>query len=273
MPLPANLIEFPRQLVASRKARPRYAEGPLRDEADAPVAGDGQLRIFEVDPGQISTQPDAAESAAEAAAPQWTSIWLDAPAASDFAPTGNIAGIADLPETWVQGLPQSGQPQFGDAVARGAAVLLPDAASIGRRVRAAAINAAILFAGLLAFAAVFVAIAGHWHPGTSPGLVLARTGLPLNLVPGAAAIALAFLYLLYQALFFWLSDSTPGMRLARIALCTFDDENPRRRAMRRRILAVLLSAIPFGFGLFWAAMDEDRLTWHDRISRMYQRSY
>ena len=59
MPLPANLIEFPRQLVASRKARPRYAEGPLRDES-LDAVGDGQLRIFEVDPAQISTQPDAA---------------------------------------------------------------------------------------------------------------------------------------------------------------------------------------------------------------------
>jgi hypothetical protein len=29
-PLPANLIEFPRVLVAARKARPRLAEGPLR---------------------------------------------------------------------------------------------------------------------------------------------------------------------------------------------------------------------------------------------------
>ena len=35
VPIPANLIEFPRQLVAPRKARPRIAEGPLREEADA----------------------------------------------------------------------------------------------------------------------------------------------------------------------------------------------------------------------------------------------
>ena len=32
LPLPANLIEFPRELVAARKARPRLAEGPLREE-------------------------------------------------------------------------------------------------------------------------------------------------------------------------------------------------------------------------------------------------
>ena len=147
------------------------------------------------------------------------------------------------------------------------------AASIGRRTLAAAVNAAILFAGLLVFAAAFVAIAGHWQPGMPLRAVVAQIGLPLNLAPGAAAGVAVLLYLLYQALFFWLSDSTPGMRAARIALCTFDDENPTRPALRRRILAVLLSAIPFGLGLLWAALDEDRLTWHDRIARMYQRSY
>ncbi len=49
-PIAANLIEFPRQLVAARKARPRLAEGPLRDE-DSPATS--QLRIFEVETEQI----------------------------------------------------------------------------------------------------------------------------------------------------------------------------------------------------------------------------
>ena len=56
-PLPANLIEFPRELVATRKARPRLAEGPLREE----LPPEPQLRIFEVEPEQISTEPVSAE--------------------------------------------------------------------------------------------------------------------------------------------------------------------------------------------------------------------
>jgi len=32
LPIQANIIEFPRQLVATRKARPRLAEGPLRED-------------------------------------------------------------------------------------------------------------------------------------------------------------------------------------------------------------------------------------------------
>ena len=31
--------------------------------------------------------------------------------------------------------------------------------------------------------------------------------------------------------------------------------------------------LPLGLGLLWSLLDDDRLCWHDRISRMYQRSY
>jgi uncharacterized RDD family membrane protein YckC len=84
---------------------------------------------------------------------------------------------------------------------------------------------------------------------------------------------LSVLTLLYQLLFFTLSEATPGMRYARIALCTFSDDNPTRSAMRRRIFATVLAACPLGIGFLWALLDEDGLGWHDRISRMYQRSY
>ena len=43
--------------------------------------------------------------------------------------------------------------------------------------------------------------------------------------------------------------------------------------MRRRILALAISAAPLGIGILWAWLDADRLSWHDRLSRMYQRSY
>ena len=46
-----------------------------------------------------------------------------------------------------------------------------------------------------------------------------------------------------------------------------------RRRTRRNLGAMLLSLAPLGLGYLWAFFDEDRLGWHDRISRMYQRSY
>jgi uncharacterized RDD family membrane protein YckC len=170
---------------------------------------------------------------------------------------------------------------------------LPHIASIPRRLMAAAIDTSVLFAGFLAFAAAFLFSAGRsnlWQPAAAisdasfpldrhPALArlavqfTAHTGLQPGLALASSLLVLALLYLLYQALFFSFSESTPGMRCARIALCTFDDENPTRGAMRRRNLAVLLSACPLGLGLLWAAFDEDRLTWHDRLTRTYQRIY
>jgi uncharacterized RDD family membrane protein YckC len=260
-PLPANLIEFPRQLVASRKARPRLAEGPLREEEEA-APGSGQLRIFEVEPDQISTSPVAADTAA----PKWTSIWLDAPAGAAEPGKGERANA-----------PQAG----ADAGSASRPAAFAGAASIGRRILAAAINGTIVVAALVAFAAAFLMISTHstlWQPGVPLRVVVGRiassfSGLAPNMIPVAAAVAGGFLYLLYQGLFFSFSEATPGMRVARIALCTFDDENPTRRAMRRRIVAILLSACPLGLGFLWAALDEDRMAWHDRLSRMYQRSY
>ena len=92
-------------------------------------------------------------------------------------------------------------------------------------------------------------------------------------LPARIAWLILILTTLYQLLFFTFSNATPGMNYARIGLCTFSDENPTRAQMRRRALAFLLSAIPLGLGLLWSWIDSDRLGWHDRLSRMYQRSY
>ncbi len=60
-----NLIQFPREMVAARRMRPRRAEGPL-----AALEAAAQLSIFEVDPAAVSTLP--AEPIAEPlAAPEW----------------------------------------------------------------------------------------------------------------------------------------------------------------------------------------------------------
>ena len=227
VPIPANLIEFPRQLVAPRKARPRIAEGPLREEADAAPAT-AQLRIFEVEPNQIST---ALNAGVETVTPEWSSIHLDA------------APAAAAPET---------QEDLQ--------AMLPLAtASLNLRLMAAVVDGCILGATFLAAAAAFA-----FHATELPSLPVAAI---------ASAATLLLLVILYHLLFFTFSDSTPGMRYARIGLCTFSDENPTRSQMRRRTWALLLSACPLGIGFLWALLDDDRLGWHDRISRMYQRGY
>ena len=225
IPLPANLLEFPRQLVAPRKARPRLAEGPLREDA---TPSGKQLRIFEVEAGQISTSP-----ALPSTTPEWASIHLDAQTVTDLDPE---------PETPL--LPS---------------VLRPQTAPFALRAMASLLDAGIVLAAVVMFAAVFAEVAGQ-IPGGWPG-VAALAGVTL------------VLHVLYGLFFFTLSDQTPGMRYARIGFCTFADENPTRAALRRRVLTQLLALAPLGMGLLWALLDEDRLGWHDRLSRMYQRAY
>ncbi len=233
--IPANLIEFPRQLVAPRKARPRLAEGPLREEADH-AAEAAQLRIFEVEATQISTTP-----AVESAAPEWSSILLAA---------HPVSAIVEAPETLFQ-------PIFS-----------PQTAPFSLRLMAAIVDGCIITAAFLAFTAVFAFTVGRIPVDHSVG-----AQINLQTAGIGAAVTLAVLTLLYQLLFFTFSEATPGMRYARIGLCTFSDDNPTRAAMRRRIFATVLAACPLGIGFLWAWLDDDGLGWHDRISRMYQRSY
>ena len=234
LPLAANLIEFPRQLIAARKVRPRLAEGPLREgTADA----DTQLRIFEVDPAHLSV---AASSGHAETTPEWSSILLAPQAAGEYLASDMPAFISTL---------------------------VPQVAPIRRRLMAALVDGSIVLTTLLAGCGVFVETVAHVDPAR----------LPLHLAPLAAvstaAAAIALFSLLYLVLFFTFAEATPGMRYARIALCTFSDQNPSRRAIRRRILAMAIATLPAGLGLLWAFVDEDTLSWHDRLSQMYQRSY
>jgi uncharacterized RDD family membrane protein YckC len=229
-PLPAKLIEFPRELIATRKARPRLAEGPLRDTETAPDGS--QLRIFEVEPESISK-----EAAVNPLLPEWHSIRLDAKPREEFHEPVKTSREAYSP---LFDLPLKTAP-------------------LGDRVMAGIVDASLVMAAFLLFVLVFVACTAH--PPTGKAAV------------AGAGITLGGLFVLYQWLFFSYSDATPGMRYAKIALCTFDDENPTRTAMRSRVGAFLLSAMPLGLGFLWSFFDEDHLGWHDRITRTYQRSY
>ena len=112
--------------------------------------------------------------------------------------------------------------------------------------------------------------------GTVCGLTLfAATELPhfpaiktAELLGITAVIALC---VLYQGFFLYIGEATPGMRWAQISWCTFDDEYPSREERRGRLVAMLVSLLPMGLGALWAIFDEDRMCWHDRLSRTYLR--
>lgn len=227
-PLPARLIDNPRELVAPRKARPRLAEGPLREEVDSVTPAESRTSAAA---STLSAAKPGSSPQRSPARPQWLSIQLDTETArrddrSSSAP-------ADAPHLQV--------------------------ASFEDRAIAALVDCGLVASAFLLFVVVFAFSTTHFPTG--------------RIAIAGAAVILVAMGLLYQFLFFTLTDATPGMRYARIALCTFDDENPARPAMRGRVAALLLSALPLGLGFLWAVFDEDSLGWHDRVTRTYQRSY
>lgn len=122
-PIPANIIEFPRQLVAPRRVRPRLAEGPLRDESEP----EAQLRIFEVEAEQISMSAAVAVEAA----PEWQSLHLGA------APIENSAATMPI-ESAIE----------------------PQTAALHLRMMAALVDGCLLMAAFVGFACVATRMAG-----------------------------------------------------------------------------------------------------------------
>jgi uncharacterized RDD family membrane protein YckC len=289
--IPANLIEFPRELVATRKARPRLAEGPLYDASLA----DAQLSIFEVDP-DLLPPPVVFGDPYAVAPPEWASIRLDDSAHSAHsahsadagypaaqtehlehfysAPTQVVSEYAEAspaPTYHVEPLAVAAQhaeakalPAWNSAAEEVERTAEPGVellvAPFTDRLLAGLVDGALVTLAFLAAAVVVIASTEH-PPSGKIALV-------------ACVCGLALFGILYQLLFLsYAEEGTPGMRYARIALCTFDDDNPTREQMRKRIPALLLSMVPAGLGLLWAAVDGENLGWHDRLTRTYQRKY
>lgn len=303
--LPSKLIEFPRELVSPKRARPRLPEAP---EAAADTS---QLRIFEVQPDasaeaepraeateemasatvadsteRVAGEPSASRRADVAAdedgdAERETALRQamrkpEAPAARQTAAppaargTASAAGMASTASSarafkdleWVAislDRPTTTARRPVETKVADAVPFLVDPAGIDRRLMAFAVDFSAVTAGFFAFLLVFAASTPHLP-----------TGITAAVLAGTVYLAL---WVLYQVLFFSLSGATAGMVYARIALCTFNEQNPTRAALRKRLAAWWLSCLPLGLGFFWCFVDEDNLSWHDRITRTYQREY
>lgn len=228
LPIYGNLIEFPREVVAKHKARPRLADGPF-----ATMEAERQLSIFEVDPVAISSrnEADGAHAAAVAtlfAGAEWSGIELDAQPVPEAVPQDEVAHKVSI-----------------------------ELASFGRRLLAAVVDGALITGAFLVAALV---AASNIEQAPAP-----------RVVEQCAVAGLVLIGLLYQAIFTTLAGTTPGMKYARVGLCTFDDRSPNRAQLHGRFGALLLSLIPVGLGLAWAIFDEDHLCWHDRLSHTYLR--
>lgn len=87
----------------------------------------------------------------------------------------------------------------------------------------------------------------------------------LSIVGGVALLVIAF----YQILWVLANGNTAGMRIAQLTLVNFDGRRPDRKQRFVRVAAAWLSIAPGALGLFWALVDEEKLTWHDQISKTF----
>ncbi len=94
-------------------------------------------------------------------------------------------------------------------------------------------------------------------------VVLNSATLPLF---GGIAAVFGFFY---HFLFCIANGDTPGMCWAGLQLLNFDGEAPDRDQRAYRLVAKCLSFLAAGLGVLWALVDEEKLTWHDHMSKTF----
>jgi uncharacterized RDD family membrane protein YckC len=129
------------------------------------------------------------------------------------------------------------------------------AAPMSRRLLAGAIDSVLVISAFAFFAYIFFRVTSI-VPALEQGL-------------GMSAILIAIFWTAYQYIHLVYCGSTPGLHLAHLRLSRFDGTLAPRRTRRWRVLASVLSGFSLALGYAWCALDEDRLSWHDRITRTY----
>ncbi len=83
---------------------------------------------------------------------------------------------------------------------------------------------------------------------------------------GVVAASVALLYKLLWALG---DGDTPGMAAVNLRLINFDGYRPNREERLLRLLVGIVSFAALGVGLLWCLFDEEKLTWHDHITKTF----
>jgi uncharacterized RDD family membrane protein YckC len=130
-----------------------------------------------------------------------------------------------------------------------------DVATPKHRAIAAAIDGGMIFVAFGLFLFAFHCMGGMFR--------LNRQTIPFFIgVFGALAM-------FYGMLWIWAGRDTVGMRCTGLRLIDFDGFPANRRCRLVRTLGAWLSFCAGGIGLLWALADEEKLTWHDHMSKTF----
>jgi uncharacterized RDD family membrane protein YckC len=129
------------------------------------------------------------------------------------------------------------------------------AAPMARRLLAGTIDSLFVITAFAGFAYIFFRITAIVPP------LQQGAGISVGLI--------ALLWIAYQYFLIVHAGTTPGLKLAHLRLSRFDGTTVPRKIRRWRVLASVLSGLSLALGYAWCFLDEDRLCWHDRITRTY----
>jgi uncharacterized RDD family membrane protein YckC len=127
-------------------------------------------------------------------------------------------------------------------------------APLSRRLLAGGTDLLVLATAISMFESIVIRVAG---PLTLPSSGELTIGL------------LALLWPAYQYCLLVFSGTTPGLRLSKLVVTRFDGTTAPKSLRRWRVLASLLSCVSLGLGYAWCFLDEDQLSWHDRITKTH----
>ncbi|MFB3126424.1 MAG: RDD family protein [Candidatus Acidiferrales bacterium] len=125
-------------------------------------------------------------------------------------------------------------------------------APLGERLRAALLDAALILLASGFFLGLFAALTGQAGWGRRDILIYLSAGFILAVV--------------YFGMFTVLDGRTPGMQVRGLRVVTFEGNPPAARHRVWRAFGYVVSTGSVLLGFLWAAVDEQQLTWHDRIS-------
>jgi len=130
-----------------------------------------------------------------------------------------------------------------------------DVATPQHRIIAAAIDGGMIFVGFGLFLFAFHLMGGMFR--------FNRQTIPFFIG------AFGALALFYGLLWIWADRQTVGMRWTGLRLIDFDGFPASRRARTLRAVGACLSFCAGGLGLLWALADEEKLAWHDHMSKTF----